>query len=102
MWKNTVGPDRPQLTKWRMCIICWIPKTTNKHSEYAILIAFAPQNVCTTAPQCYIVRTLPFLNGLWLSGRSLLIIHFILVSKNPRTISDDDRGTRCIRSLQYP
>jgi hypothetical protein len=22
MWKNTVEPDRPQMTIWRMCITC--------------------------------------------------------------------------------
>jgi len=34
MWKNTVQPDRPQMTVWRMRIACWIPKATNTHSEY--------------------------------------------------------------------
>jgi len=28
------------MTKWRMCIAYWIPKATNAHSEYVILIAF--------------------------------------------------------------
>ena len=26
LWKNTVQPDRPQMTVWRMRIACWIPK----------------------------------------------------------------------------
>ena len=43
MWKNVVGLDRPQVTIWRMRIACWIPKTTNTHSEYVILIAFPLQ-----------------------------------------------------------
>jgi hypothetical protein len=43
MWKNTVEPDRPEMTIWRMRITCWITKATNIHSEYAILIAFSPQ-----------------------------------------------------------
>ena len=42
MWKNTVDPDRPQMTTWLMRITCWIPKTTNTHSQYVILIAFPP------------------------------------------------------------
>jgi hypothetical protein len=29
MWKNTVVPDRPQMTIWRMRIACWIPKATH-------------------------------------------------------------------------
>jgi len=32
MWKNTVEPDRPEMTIWRMRIACWIPKATNTHT----------------------------------------------------------------------
>ena len=28
---------------WRICIACWIPKATDTHSQYAILLAFPPQ-----------------------------------------------------------
>jgi len=38
MWTNTAEPDRPQITIWRMLLACWIPKVTNTHSEYVILI----------------------------------------------------------------
>jgi len=41
MYRNTVEPDRPQMTIWRMRIACWISKAKNKHSEYVIPIAFA-------------------------------------------------------------
>jgi len=43
MWKEIVQPGRPQLTIWRMCIACWMPKATNAHSEYVTLIAFLLQ-----------------------------------------------------------
>jgi hypothetical protein len=44
MWKNTVQPDRSHGDIiWRMRIACWMPKATNTHSEYAILIAFPLQ-----------------------------------------------------------
>ena len=33
MWKNTVEPDRPQMTIWRMRIACWIPKATHTHTH---------------------------------------------------------------------
>jgi len=33
MWKNTVDPDRPKVTIWRMRTACWINKGTNTHSE---------------------------------------------------------------------
>jgi hypothetical protein len=43
MWENIVEPDTPQMTVWRMRIACWIPKATNTHSEYVILIALPLQ-----------------------------------------------------------
>jgi len=38
MWENTVEPDRPQMTMWRMRIACCTIKATETHSEYVILI----------------------------------------------------------------
>jgi hypothetical protein len=40
MYKNIVESDRPQMTIMRMSFAFWIPKATNKLSEYAVLIAF--------------------------------------------------------------
>jgi hypothetical protein len=31
------------MTKWSMRFACWIPKATNTHSEYVILISFPLQ-----------------------------------------------------------
>ena len=44
MWKNMAQPDRTQMTIWMVCIVCWIPKPTDIHSEYAILIGFPLQH----------------------------------------------------------
>ena len=44
MWINTVEPDRPQMTIWRMHIARWIPKSTNTYSEYVIFNAFLLQH----------------------------------------------------------
>ena len=41
--KNIVQWDRPQMTTWHMHIACWIPKATNTHSEYVLLIVFQLQ-----------------------------------------------------------
>ena len=41
--KNIVEADRPRMTIWRRHIASWIPKATNVHSEYVILIAFLLQ-----------------------------------------------------------
>jgi hypothetical protein len=46
LWSNFekfVQPDRPQATKWRMRIACWIPKATNTNLEYIAFIAFPLQ-----------------------------------------------------------
>ena len=37
MWKNIVQPDMAHMTAWRSC---YIPNTTNTHSEYVMLNAF--------------------------------------------------------------
>jgi len=42
-----------------MRIAYWIPKATNIHSEYVILIAFPLQQWFTNALQCYVMCTLP-------------------------------------------
>ena len=43
MRKNTAKPGMQQTTIWRMRFECWIPKATNSHSEYVIIIAFPLQ-----------------------------------------------------------
>jgi len=43
MWKNFVEPDGLQMTMWRMRLACWIPKVTNRHSQYVILTALPLQ-----------------------------------------------------------
>ena len=50
VWKNTVKPDRPQVTVWRMRISRGVSKATNTLSEYVILIAFILQQWFTNAP----------------------------------------------------
>jgi len=40
MWKNSVEPDRLQMTAWLMRVACYITKATNSLSEYVILITF--------------------------------------------------------------
>jgi hypothetical protein len=59
MWKNEVERGRPQMTLWRMRTACWIPKATNTHTHYMqFLLLFHDDNICTNAPQCYVVLTL--------------------------------------------
>ena len=43
IWENNLDLDRPQTTIQHMSVACWLPKPTNTHSEYVILIAFPLQ-----------------------------------------------------------
>ena len=87
MWKNAVESDRPQMTIWRMRSACWIPNTTDTHSEYVILIAFPlqkfvqetrlnvtlyvhwlycvskPGNVCVKTKNCSVPQKLRYANS---------------------------------------
>jgi len=38
MWKNIEERSRAQITIWRLSVAYWIPKATNTHPEYVILI----------------------------------------------------------------
>jgi len=64
MWKHTVELDKPQMTIWCMCFSSWIPKATNTHSLYAILIDFPLQqwlHECASVLLCYVIRPLPIM-----------------------------------------
>jgi hypothetical protein len=43
MRTDVVQRGRPQMTIWRMCIACCIPKATNTHSGYVIVLPFSLQ-----------------------------------------------------------
>jgi hypothetical protein len=42
--ESIVERSRPQMSIWRMWIVCWLPKATNAHAEYVILIVFSLQH----------------------------------------------------------
>jgi hypothetical protein len=44
-WKNIVRPDTPHMTIWCIHITYYVPKATNTHSEYVILISFSRQQL---------------------------------------------------------
>jgi len=82
--KNIVELDRPYMTIWRMRIECWVPKATNTHSEYVILIAFPLQqwlNICASVFR-YIASLVNFDNRrgwLWcLTVWSLYLRHALV------------------------
>jgi hypothetical protein len=41
--KHIVDPGRPQTALWHMRIACCVPKATNTHIQYILLIAFPLQ-----------------------------------------------------------
>ena len=71
------------MKRWRRRVACWIPKTTNTHSDYVTLMFLHCNNCCTDAPQCYVIRTLPVLYGtVRLSVWRDYINHSLLTLKN--------------------
>ena len=48
----------------RMLLACWMPKATDTHSEYSIIIAFPRQKkwLQEGTSRCYVKRTLPVLS----------------------------------------
>jgi hypothetical protein len=57
MWKNIVERGRPQMTKWRMRIACWVTKATDTHTVDVILLLSYRKNGYANAPQCYVLST---------------------------------------------
>jgi len=47
MWKNIVELSRPQMTVQCMHTQSWMPKDTNTHCPYVILVVFRYNNGCT-------------------------------------------------------
>jgi hypothetical protein len=59
MWKNMVGPGRPQTTIWRMRTASWLTKATDTHSEYVRVFHFPRQRWLR---EC--ASTLPYIGTL--------------------------------------
>jgi hypothetical protein len=67
MWKNIVERGRPQMTIWRMRILCLVPKATNTHSEYVILIFFSTATLVNTERASMLRYTFIACLATWLS-----------------------------------
>ena len=95
MWKNFVERGEPQI--WRMGVACWLPKVTNTHSEYVILISCALQQQMQerasilryTCIACGVIdfNVLRNLYNLSMKGRDVskltgLVVFFIYVAFN--------------------
>ena len=52
MWENIAERGRPQMTKWRMRIACWISKATNTHTHTHKLC-----NNCSFSTATMVTRT---------------------------------------------
>ena len=75
IWKNTVQPDRPQMSIRRMRIACCKPRAKDTHSEYVIHVAFSTATCCATTPQCHVMRALSVLLNFYDSSRKLTVSH---------------------------
>ena len=67
MWKNLVQPDRPKKKIGHMRIAFRIPRATNTHSEYVILIAFPLQQWLheSASVLCHTYIASPVLYSCW-------------------------------------
>jgi hypothetical protein len=50
--KKAVQPDRLQMEIRRKCAACWLPQTTNTHSECVIIIVFPMQQRLQERASC--------------------------------------------------
>ena len=75
--EKILEPDRPQMTKRRMCLGRWIPKTANTHSEYVTILLFHVNNGYANAPQCYVILTPLVLLSPTSSTSCKKLFHFI-------------------------
>jgi hypothetical protein len=64
------------MTIWRMRIACWIPKATNKHTGYVILIAFPLQQWLHERASLLLYTYIPCFVYYLVSGRSALFLMF--------------------------
>ena len=95
MWKNIVEPCKPQMTIWRMGILCWIPKATNTHSQYVILIALPLQQSLlshTSMLRCAYITCL--------GTRSYSLIWYYII-KNHHFLSTRFSTEGCFRNVQW-
>ena len=58
MWKNTAEQDSPQMTIWRMRVVCWIPKGTDTHSECVMLEVWREKNQQDAANRCLLLTSI--------------------------------------------
>jgi hypothetical protein len=87
IWKNTVEPERSQMTILRMRISCWLIKVTNTHSEYVILLLYHCNSGCKPAPQFYVIPTLTVsfsFSDSWLSWQDQWQIWYPVFAKGRR------------------
>ena len=74
-----------------MCIECSILWATDTLSEYVNCIAFHYNNVCTKAPQCYVMPTLPVLFPAAAQSSFFMFLH----------VSATHRGATLLKKAVY-
>jgi hypothetical protein len=91
-------PDRPQMAIGRTRFTCWIPKATNTHPEYVILIAFPLQLLLRERPSMlrytYIAYLINVIEGSGYSDHSALErqLNFSLLLVTVCNMAQEDAG----------
>jgi hypothetical protein len=100
MWKNVVEPDRSHII-WRIRIACCLPKATDTHSEFVILL-FHDNNGEANASQCVVILTLPVLlrlhttNGSGCGDMHMFFSSTICVCSSTISVSRKLKLSRCV------
>jgi hypothetical protein len=84
MWKNVVQPVSLQTTIWRMRMACWVPKATNTHSEYVMLITVPQQRWLlerASLSRCTALHVLSFLCFVTLWRKSFMVTFFAFLQR---------------------
>ena len=86
-----VQPGRPQLTTWRMRIVCWIPKATNTYSECIIPIDFPLQQ--WLHERASMLRYTCIACLVWVTWRQYCMLA-VSVQSNGRTVTGKETETQ--------
>jgi hypothetical protein len=87
--KKVIEPDMPQIkynAAHELLHTCWIPKATDTHSEYVILIAFTRQQWLREFAR--IIRTLPVLLGIYFKSIAVTYVRNSLRTSGIRIYID--------------
>jgi hypothetical protein len=104
MRKNTVQPDRPQITiQHKACALRagYLRLQTHTQNIYYLLL-FHSNNGYANEPQCYVVRTLPAVFAIIFSGNPLMSVFKLGKYSNNNNVSYKNEITGKLANYVVP